>query len=141
MVKGVLEQLLGGNETVRIIEYHREHLETAVLELDLMIDPLEYELEMVDKAISVARLQIDKRQEAQQRHYEEKQQTRHREAITLLTKVERILAIATALLAAVTVLLIVVELFKFSRDEWETLAVVFFIAFAAVLVFRTRRKR
>lgn len=122
---GILRQLenydrqrkrLGRNN---IIEYHRDHLDTAVRELSLMIEPLEYELETVDKAISAAQLQIGKDQEEQQRQSEERQQTRHLEAMEQLTGVEAKLRHATVWLAAVTLVLVTITIIEVVLTIYE----------------------
>ena len=133
---------LGRND---IIEYHRDHLDTAVSELRLMIEPLEYELEMVDKAISAAQLQIGKKREEQQRDNEVSQQRRHREAMKHLTGVEINLARATVGLAIVTFVLVAIEFVHvvhlIYEDRWTEALILslFLIAFAMALTILSIR--
>lgn len=55
---------IGGGD---VIEFHREQLETAILELELKSEEFRDALEVADKAVSVAQVQVDKAQENRQR--------------------------------------------------------------------------
>jgi hypothetical protein len=49
-----------------VVEFHRQHLEMATLELQLEIEELRNALEAADKAVSIAQVQVDKAQEKRQ---------------------------------------------------------------------------
>jgi hypothetical protein len=50
-----------------VVDYHRDHLETATQELELMVAEGRDALEVADKAVAMAQVQIDKAQERGQR--------------------------------------------------------------------------
>ncbi len=54
---------IGGGD---VMEFHREQLETAILELELKTEEFRDALEIADKAVSVAQVQVDKAQEKRQ---------------------------------------------------------------------------
>jgi hypothetical protein len=53
-----------------VIEFHRDQIGGAALELQLMIEPFQDALETAAKAVSVAQVQVEKKQEANQRRLE-----------------------------------------------------------------------
>lgn len=61
------------NET---LELHQRQLKTATRELELKVEPLQSDLEIADKAVSAARLQMDKEHEKRERRVEKKEAIR-----------------------------------------------------------------
>lgn len=53
-----------------VVECHRDQLETAVFELELMVEPLEDALETADKAVSAAQVLVDRETEQGQKRRE-----------------------------------------------------------------------
>jgi hypothetical protein len=53
-----------------VVEFHGDQVRTAVLELQLMIEPLQYALDTADKAVSAAQAQVEIKQESNQRRFE-----------------------------------------------------------------------
>jgi hypothetical protein len=76
-----------------VITFHRDQLKMATLELQLKLEPIQHALDTADKGISVAQVQVDKRQEDLQRRSEEAQQIRQRRLETFLTVLASALAL------------------------------------------------
>lgn len=65
-------------EDNKVLDYHRQQLKTATLELELKTKELQHALDTADRAVSLAQVQVDKAQENMQRQAAEEREYRRR---------------------------------------------------------------
>jgi hypothetical protein len=82
-----------------VVEFHREHLETATLELELKVKELWRALETADKAVSVAQVRTAQSLEARQRGEDERRRQADKEEGYRRRRIDTALAVAAATLA------------------------------------------
>lgn len=73
-----LEKWLSKAPYNEALEYHQDQLKVAIRELELKVEPLQSDLEIADKLVSTARLQMDKEQEDRRRETEKREEQQRR---------------------------------------------------------------
>lgn len=82
-----------GIEDNDILEYHRRHIQTINAELQPLVTEGRYALGVADPVLSIAQLQADKVQEAEQRQTNQDQAERHRRIAVVLAVVAAALTV------------------------------------------------